>query len=216
MTSRTTRLLLGLSVLAMATAGCRGMTSTEPPIHFQQNMDQQERFEAQEENTFFADGRAMRDYVDGTVAARRTNGQELDCLIPGEDVHRCTGKVNDSWAEELPMEVTTDLLERGRERYDIYCTPCHDSSGAGNGTVVARNAGMITPPSYHDDRIRAMAMGQFYDIIGNGVRNMPGYATQIPVDDRWAIAAYIRVLQYSQNASLSDVPSDVKTANGWE
>ena len=216
MTSRTTRLLLGLSVLAMATAGRRGMTSAEPPIHFQQNMDQQERFEAQEENTFFADGRAMRDYVDGTVAARRTNGQELDCLIPGEDVHRCTGKVNDSWAEELPMEVTTDLLERGRERYDIYCTPCHDSSGAGNGTVVARNAGMITPPSYHDDRIRAMAMGQFYDIIGNGVRNMPGYATQIPVDDRWAIAAYIRVLQYSQNASLSDVPSDVKTANGWE
>jgi mono/diheme cytochrome c family protein len=216
MTPRTIRLLMGLALLTLVVSGCRGGTFSEPPIHFQQNMDQQDRFEAQEANDFFADGRASREYVEGTVPARRVTGESLDCITPWEEAHRCTGKNGEEWATDLPMAVDADLLSRGRARYDIYCAPCHDSAGGGQGSVVLRDAGMIPPPTYHDDRLRGMAMGQFYDIISNGVRNMPGYSKQIPVDDRWAIAAYIRVLQRSQNASASDIPADVKKTRGWE
>jgi mono/diheme cytochrome c family protein len=210
------RLLAAITLLALTASGCRGGTFSEPPIHFQHNMDQQDRFEAQEPNDFFADGRAARHYVDGTMPARRVSGQALDCLMPWEEAHRCTGKTGEEWATELPMTVDAALLTRGHQRYDIYCAPCHDSAGSGKGTVVQRDAGLIPPPSYHDDRVRSMPMGQFFDIISNGVRNMPAYAKQIPVDDRWAIAAHIRVLQYSQNKSLSDVPADVRNARGWE
>ena len=216
MTTRVIRLFVGLTLFALAASGCRGGTSTEPPIHFQQNMDQQDRFEAQEPNDFFADGRAARPYVEGTVPARRVSGEALDCVTPWEDAHRCTGKTGDQWATELPMTVDAALLERGRERYDIYCAPCHDSAGHGKGSVVLRDVGMFAPSTYHDDRVRGMPMGQFFDVISNGVRNMPAYGKQIPVDDRWAIAAHIRVLQYSQNASLSDVDPVVKNARGWE
>jgi mono/diheme cytochrome c family protein len=216
MTPRTTRLLLGLALVSLVASGCRGMTSSEPPIHFQHNMDQQDRFEAQEPNDFFADGRAARQYVDGTVPSRRVSGQALDCITPWEEAHRCTGKSGEEWATDLPMAVDAQLLARGRQRYDIYCAPCHDSAGSGKGTVVLANAGLIPPPTYHDDRVRGMAMGQLFDIITGGVRNMPAYGKQIPVDDRWAIAAHVRVLQHSQNKSLSDVPAGVKSAQGWE
>ena len=202
--------------LAVVAAGCQGDIAHKPPVHLNWNMDQQNRFDPQEPNDFFADGRAARQYVDGTVPARRVVGDSLDCITPWEDAHRCTGKTGEEWATALPMDVDAKLLARGRDRYDIYCAPCHDTAGAGKGTVVQANAGMIPPPTYHDDRVRAMAMGQVFNIISDGVRNMPGYAKQIPVDDRWAIAAHIRVLQYSQNASLSDVSTDVKSARGWE
>jgi mono/diheme cytochrome c family protein len=216
MMPRTTHLLVTLALVSLAASGCRGMVSSEPPIHFQHNMDQQDRFEGQEPNDFFADGRAARQYVDGTVPARRVVGQTLDCIKTWEDAHRCTGKTGEEWATTLPMDADADLLARGRERYDIYCAPCHDTAGAGKGPVVQANAGLIPPPTYHDDRVRGMAMGQLFNIISDGVRNMPGYGKQIPVDDRWAIAAHVRVLQYSQNASISDVDKDVKSARGWE
>ncbi|MEE2827872.1 MAG: cytochrome c [Myxococcota bacterium] len=216
MPTRRMRVLLGLVLASLLGSGCHGQTSSEPPIHFIQNMDQQDRYDAQEPNSFFPDGRAARGYVEGTVAAHRVGGKEFDCLFDWEDEHRCTGKVDGAWSVALPMEVDAELLQRGRARYDIYCTPCHDAAGNGQGTVVQRNAGMVPPPSYHDDRLRQMPMGQFFDIISNGVRNMPPYAKQIPVDDRWAIAAYIRVLQRSQNVSLSDVDSTVRKARGWE
>ena len=216
MTPRMTHLLVTLALVSLAASGCRGMTSTEPPIHFQHNLDQQDRFEGQEPNDFFADGRAGRQYVDGTVPARRVSGQSLDCITPWKEAHRCTGKTGEEWATELPMDVDAKLLARGRDRYDIYCAPCHDTAGGGQGTVVRANAGLIPPPTYHDDRVRALPMGQLFDIITAGVRNMPAYGKQIPVDDRWAIAAHVRVLQHSQNATLSDGPADVKNTQGWK
>lgn len=123
-----------------------------------------------------------------------------------------TGKVSEAedadWVKTSPLPHTLKLLERGQNRYAIYCTPCHSPLGDGNGVVVQR--GMLRPASYHDARIIAMADGQIFDIITNGVnnRNMPSYRHQIPVADRWAIVGYIRALQRSQNAAAEDVPTN--------
>jgi len=199
---------------ALSLAGCRGAVKTDPPIHLNPNMDQQERFDAQEPNDFFADGRAMRLPVEGTVTAADPRGGGNPCVLEFEQEHLCTGKVDGEFAAELPMDVSLGLLQRGQERYDIFCQPCHDVAGHGKGSVVER--GMLPPPSFHDDRLRKMNVGQFYDIVKNGVRNMPGYGAQIPVEDRWAVAAYVRALQRSQNASLDDVPSTTAKAEGWK
>ena len=105
-------------------------------------------------------------------------------------------------------------MARGQRRYDIYCTPCHDRTGTGNGIVVER--GLVPPPSFHDARIRAMPPGEIYKVISKGVRNMPSYAAQIPVRDRWAITAYVRALQVARGARLSDVPKDIAESKGWK
>jgi mono/diheme cytochrome c family protein len=107
---------------------------------------------------------------------------------------------------ELPMPVTHALLERGRERYDIYCSPCHDRTGSGSGMIVQR--GYKRPPSLHDVRLRDIPVGYLFQVIGNGFGVMPSYAAQISAPDRWAIVGYIRALQFSQAASLSDVPAE--------
>jgi mono/diheme cytochrome c family protein len=199
-------------VAALAGAGCRGQVSKKPPIHFNQNMDQQRRFDAQEPNPFFADGRAMRPRVAGTVPYGSLKA----------DDHLYRGKAGGAFATTLPQRdeqgrpllLDMALLERGRERYTIYCQPCHDAAGTGNGVVVER--GMMQPPSFHDERIRALPVGQLVDIIGNGVRNMPSYAAQVRLRDRWAIAVYVRALQVSHHATLAEVPADVAAANRWE
>ncbi len=109
------------------------------------------------------------------------------------------------------MAVTWDLMARGQQRFGIYCTPCHDRSGSGNGVVVQRAGGtMVRPPSYHDDRIRDMPVGQIFDTITHGVRTMPSYSYQVPAEDRWAIIAYIRALQRSQRTVLADVPEEMR------
>lgn len=208
------QILCGVVVAAMALVGCRGAIKTDPPIHLNPNMDQQERFDAQEPNDFFADGRAMRLPVEGTVPAADPRGGGNPCVVEFEHEHLCTGKVDGEFAGELPMDVSLGLLKRGQQRYDIYCQPCHDVAGYGKGAVVER--GMLPPPSFHDDRLRKMKVGQLYDIVKNGVRNMPGYGTQIPVEDRWAVAAYVRALQRSQNVPLDDVPGATAKAEGWK
>ncbi len=179
--------------------GCRGRHTAKPPIHPNPNMDAMERFEAQEENTFFADGRAMRASVPGTVARGFLRSDTR--FFSGVD---STG----AYVSVMPVPQTRALFLRGQERYDIYCAVCHGQAGDGQGIVMAGGYG-FAPIGYHDDRLRAIEDGYLFDVVSRGVRTMPGYAQQIPVADRWAIVAYVRALQRSQHASAADVPADI-------
>lgn len=189
------------SLVILGLAGCRGNPSSEPPVHWQRNMFTQDKGKAQRENTFFEDHRAMRPLVEGTLSVN----------APVEPGSYRTGK-DDSGAfvAKWPAEVrvSMDLLKRGQERFNIYCAPCHDRTGSGNGIVIQRanKTSRWQPTSYFEDRILNMPVGQIFDTITNGVRTMPGYAYQVPVSDRWAIVAYVRALQRSQHAALADVP----------
>jgi mono/diheme cytochrome c family protein len=125
------------------------------------------------------------------------------------------GRAGEGWIEAIPLEVDTGILQRGRERYDIFCSPCHGLAGFGDGMVAMRAdellEGTWTPPtSFHTDLIRGRAPGQLFNTISNGIRNMPAYGPQIPVEDRWAIVAYVKALQRSQNATVDDVPEDLR------
>lgn len=188
---------VAIVAVVLVMIGCSGQPDinrpfTQSPIHPQMNMDQQDRFEVNEKNRFFADSSANRMPVEGTVARGylKTN------------VALYQGKTSDgSFVAENPLKITKELLNRGRNRYEVFCTPCHGGSGDGNGIIMVGKYGYVPAPTYHDDRLRNVADGELYSAIAYGVRNMPSYASQIPVDDRWAIVAYIRALQTSQNAS---------------
>jgi cytochrome c5 len=238
---------LGLLALgALVLGGCRGSVKRDAPIHLNWNMDQQKRFDAQEpavivsqpdifstvEDTLegneeevdaiaaiFTDGRSARTYVEGTVRADNPHKAENPCTLSFDDPHLCEGKVEGEFADTLPMELSLALLERGKDRFEIFCTPCHDAGGTGNSKIKETGrwpSDWPPPPSFHDNRLRKMPVGQIYDIVRNGVRNMPAYGKQVPFNDRWAIAAYVRTLQNSYNADLSEVPEDVAKAKGWE
>lgn len=188
--------LIALLVLA----GCRGMQSDDPPIHPNLNMDFQERFDPQEANPFFEDNMAMRPPVPGTVA----RGLLL------EDTEFYLGRTGTGeFVEEMPVPVTREMLLRGRERYDIFCAVCHGKAGDGQGIIMTGNYGYTPATNYHDERLREAPAGYLYDVITNGVRNMPSYAQQVPVADRWAIVTYIRALQRSQYATEDDIPPSV-------
>ena len=121
------------------------------------------------------------------------------------------GKEGGAFVRDIPVALTWDLLRRGQERFNIYCAPCHDRTGSGGGIVVIRAGGtMVKPPSYHEDRIRQAPAGELFNVITSGVRTMPSYSYQVPVDDRWAIVAYIRALQRSQKTVLADVPEEMR------
>lgn len=198
MMKRTTQ-IIGVLVLLITTlvmSGCQGGISDKPPIHINPNMDSQEKFEAQEANPFFEDGRAMRLPVSGTVARGFLK----------DDVVYWTGRDEEGAFASNPLTVDQALLERGRERYDIYCSVCHGLAGDGKGILMTGNYGYVPAPSYHTGFLRRRPDGYFYDALTNGIRNMPGYGSQIPVGDRWAIVAYIRALQRSQRAPAVDVP----------
>jgi mono/diheme cytochrome c family protein len=200
-----------LWVAAVGLTACQGGTFKEPPIHILQNMDFQKRFEPQEENGFFADTRAMRPEVEGTVAqgSLRVDDHLHEGKIDGE-LARTLPEVDE---QGEPLVLDAELLARGKDRYEIFCTPCHAQSGAGNGLVVQH--GYIQPPTLYDERLLTMPIGHFYNVIKYGKNNMPAYAAQIPPRDRWAIATYVRVLQRSRNADLEQVPSEVKQSKGW-
>jgi mono/diheme cytochrome c family protein len=176
-----TALLCALPVAALA-FGCR------------QDMHDQPKYEPYEKSEFFADGRAMRPPVEGTVA----RGQLRD------DTRLHAGKEGAAFVAAIPIPVDEKLVRRGQERFGIYCTPCHGERGMGNGMIVQR--GYRTPASFHEDRLRAQPDGYYFDVMTNGFGVMPDYASQVTVKDRWAIVAYIRALQVSQNATLDDVP----------
>ncbi|MCH8165189.1 MAG: cytochrome c [Planctomycetes bacterium] len=187
-------------------AWARAVNSSQPRIHLIQDMDNQPKFRAQHANALFADGRAMRPPITGTVARGGLN----------EDDHYYRGISNGQWAATFPPQValTMDLLQRGQERFNIYCQPCHGLAGYGDGMVnkramVLMNLGVngttwVQPKSVHEQQIREQPVGQYFNTISNGVRNMPAYGPQIPVADRWAIVAYVRALQRSQNARPDD------------
>ena len=194
---------LGLAVV-VALGACRGEESTEPPIHLQRNMFTQDKGKPQRENPFFADSRTQRPPVEGTVPHGAP--QPTDPRLTGLDPE--SGQP----LKKIPVPVTAQFMARGQERFDIYCAPCHDRTGAGNGLVIQRAAGAIVkPPTYHQQRLREESVGYLYGVISNGKNTMPSYAHQIPVDDRWAIVAYLRALQRSQGAALSDVPSEERS-----
>ena len=175
--------IAALCVAALLLGACR------------QDMHDQPKYKSLRQSAFFADGRTSRPLIEGTVARG--------------DVPDATGKVNGVYvANPLPANEAT--FRRGRERYDIYCSPCHDRVGTGNGMIVQR--GYRQPPTFHQDRLRSVADGYFFETITAGFGVMPSYAAQVPPDDRWAIAAWIRVLQRSQHASLADVPADQRGA----
>jgi mono/diheme cytochrome c family protein len=142
---------------------------------------------------FFADGRSERPILENTVAR---GSLADDALYVAKD------------SNTFPLPVTQELLERGQERYKIFCSPCHGLQGDGNGMIVTR--GMKRPPSYHESRLRQVPNGEIFDVITNGFGAMLNYSAQIPVRDRWAIVAYVRALQLSHNAKMSDLPPDVR------
>lgn len=187
-------------------AGCRGTPSGEPPIHLNRNMDLQDKYRPHRASGFFEDGRAMRLPVPGTVA--RNQLKEDDAYWRGcVDDRDCDTPDDGEYVSKLPVPVTRVLLDRGEERYNIFCAPCHDAAGYGKGAVTLRR-GLAPVPSYHQDYMRQYPDGRLFSIISNGSVSglMRGYAHQIPVADRWAIVAYVRALQRSQHAAVDDVP----------
>jgi cytochrome c553 len=159
-----------------------------------QKMSNQPRYDPLEPSDFFADGQASRPRIAGTVA----RGEISD--NPFFD----TGKINGQVADGFPMPVTLELINRGHNRFDIYCSQCHGRAGDGNGMIPSR--GYRRPPSFHTATLRAATSGHFFDVMTNGFGAMPPYGKMIPPQDRWAITAYIRALQLSQNATVADVP----------
>ncbi|HZP17284.1 MAG TPA: cytochrome c [Terriglobales bacterium] len=170
----------GLLLAALALAGCR------------QDMHDQPRMKPLRQSDFYPDLRSARLPVEGTVARGQLH----------EDTYFSTGKVGANPGDYVPFPVTEEVLARGRERFNIYCAPCHSRLGDGNGMIVQR--GYRRPPTYHQDRLRKAPLGYFFDVMTNGFGAMPDYASQIPPRDRWCIVAYIRALQLSQNANQAD------------
>jgi mono/diheme cytochrome c family protein len=180
MKSRTKASLVALCLLAAA--GCR------------QDMHNQPKYRPLRSTAFFGDGSSARPLVEGTVARGTLQ----------EDAAFFTGKVGNAPVKELPFAVDERVLNRGQDRYNVFCTPCHDSLGTGRGMVVQR--GYRNPPSFHDERLRIADPGYFFDVMSNGFGAMPDYRAQLTAHDRWAVVAYIRALQLSQRADKTDVP----------
>ncbi len=177
--------------------------TTQTRLHLWPDMDTQEKYKTQRVNRLFADTRAMRRPVEGTVARGRLN----------EDDHYYRGVVDGGWATRFPMKLTEKRMKRGRERFNIYCAPCHGMAGYGDGVVARRAESLgegtwVQPSSLHTDLVRSRPVGHIFNTITHGIRNMPPYGFRIPVEDRWAIVAYVRALQLSQNAGIEDVPED--------
>jgi mono/diheme cytochrome c family protein len=173
-----------LAVLALA--ACR------------QDMHDQPRFKPLARSDFYSDLRSARPPVEGTVARGQLH----------EDSYFYTGKMGNAPGDYMPFAVNEEVLARGQERFNIYCSPCHSELGDGNGVIVQR--GYRAPPSYHTERLRKAPLGYFFDVMTNGFGAMPDYASQISAQDRWNIVAYIRALQLSQNATAADLPAGQK------
>jgi cytochrome c553 len=180
--------VLCLGAVALLLVGCR------------LDMHVQPKYLPYEPTDFFADGRSERQPVPGTVARGHLRLDEL----------MFTGRENGVVVDKFPFPITKADLDRGRERYNVYCTPCHDYTGSGRGMIVQR--GFPQPPSYHIQRLRDAPAGHFYEVITNGFGAMYSYAARVEPADRWRIAAYIRVLQLSRNAKMDDVPESQRQA----
>jgi hypothetical protein len=174
---------LAAIVCVLALAGCR------------QDMHNQPKYIPLRSSDFFTDGSSARPLVEDTVARGTLQDDEVFY----------TGKSGGQLVNELPFPLTQQVLDRGQQRFNIFCSPCHDKTGNGHGMIVQR--GYRQPPSYHIDRLREAPIGHFFDVMTNGFGAMPDYRAQIQPRDRWAIAAYIRALQLSEHATIDDVPA---------
>lgn len=178
------RLAITVVALSSALLACR------------QDMHDAPRYEPLEASTFFSDGRSARALVANTVARGQLH----------EDEPLYTGKIGGQLATEFPMPVTAEMMARGQERFNVFCSPCHGRTGDGTGMIVQR--GFRQPPSYYEDRLVNAPVGYLFDVMTNGFGAMQDYSAQVPVADRWAIAAYIRALQFSRRGTVNDVPAD--------
>ena len=213
-------LLLGVALVAIF--GFRGQKSTGSPLEIFPDMVRQPKVRAQAPLAFFADNRGARVPVPGTVPI----GYEMPkpetiatpaAVLPMPDVHERlgfsegtdyydTGKMGDRWGTGMPVEVNTQLMERGRQRFNITCAMCHGATAAGDG--ITKQYGLTTVVSLQDERIRKMADGEIFNTITNGKNTMMAYGANIMVADRWAIICYLRALQRSQNTTAADVPPE--------
>jgi len=180
------KISLVLLALIFVTAGCRIDMHIQP------------YYRPLAKSDFFSDGRSARNPVDGTVARGDLR----------EDSYLYTGKIGNADGDYMPFPVNADVLKRGQDRFNVYCTPCHGRVGDGNGFIPSR--GLKRPPSYHIERLRKAPLGYFFDVMTNGFGVMQDYSAQVAPQDRWAIVAYIRALQLSQNAPAADIPGGQK------
>lgn len=189
--------LLVLIAVVWIIAGNRGDKTRRTPIEIFPDMDRQPKYRPQSESAFFADGRSDRMPVPGTVPAEQ----------PVENPYFATGKMRDHWGDGLPMKVTEQVLERGRERFQISCAVCHGATGQGNGIVTQFGMGGVA--NLQSERLRQMEDGQIFNTITHG-KGLMGAYSQIKVEDRWAIIAYLRALQLSQNITWDELPEEMQ------
>ncbi len=183
---------MALVAIAICASACR------------RDMQDQPKYKPLGRNNFFADGRDSRPVPAGTIARDELNATDV--------VH--TGSAHGSFAESIPLPVNSELLHRGRDRFDIYCSPCHGRTGDGDGMIHRR--GFWVPPTLHTDRLRTIPPGYLYQVITNGYGAMPDYRDQIAANDRWVIIAYLRALQLSRNARMENVPTQDRQALNTE
>lgn len=200
--------LAALVVVVVLVAGLRGHRFTRPPLEVFPDMDRQPKVKAQVPSNFFADGRAARPPVPGTVPLGYTMPTSREPL-PQISAYQETGRMGDRWGTGFPMEVTAETMRRGQERFNITCAACHGATGAGNG--MAFKFGLVTVQSLNQPRIREMADGEIFNTITHGKNTMLGLGDRLSVPDRWSIIAYLRALQKSQGTIIRDVPPDELT-----
>ena len=189
--------LLFLTLLFLT--GCfRGAKFEETPIHLNPNMDNQQKYRSLEESYFFEDGSTMRTPIEGTIAVGQYS--ENESYLSGKNT-------DGSFLVKNPIALSAEVLDRGQDRFNIYCTPCHSQVGNGKGIVTQYDYPVI-PANLHDERIRLQADGEMYNTILYGLRSMPAYGYQIETQDIWSIIHYVRALQRSQNATFEDLPKD--------
>lgn len=204
--------LWGLAVVAalsmlppLGIAWYRSGTKALPRVHTFLDMDVQPKYRAQAASSLFPDGMATRPPVPGTIG--RDEMEDNTALY--------LGKTGDEWIQEFPVRVDMAAMARGQERFTIYCAPCHGLTGEGDGMVSRRateraEANWVPPLSLHAESVRVQPVGQLYNTVTNGIRTMPPYASQMSVEDRWAVVLYVRALQRSQHATLEDVPPEMR------
>ncbi len=192
-------LLLAALALGSLQSACSNFTTRQPPVWVWDDMKKQDKYKAQAESQFFADGRASRMPVMDSVS------QELYKA----DTPRATGvEDNGAYVARNPLPLTKDVLLRGQQRFNIYCAPCHDRTGSGRGVVPSK--AVWVPGNLHDARMVKMVDGELFHVATFGRRTMPGYRYQVSEQDRWAIVAYVRALQRASLASIADVPADMQ------
>lgn len=204
-----TGLLFASSVLV----ACRGQKSEKEPILPIQNMVEQTSYGPQSKNDFYKDKMAMRPQVAGTVA----HGEEKTNKPLYFGIEQTSSEQSPIWIKSIPVKLDANKLKKGQDLFNVYCSPCHGKAGDSDGIVTQRAGGSIRPTNIYDPDKINLPVGKIYDVVRNGVNNwnMPGFAAQMDVEDRWAVVAYVRALQLSRSAKLENIPEDIQAKNGW-